>query len=86
MYDYSPGSLYFQKEKYFDYRDKLHTITAKTLILAGSDDWVCLANESVHLSQHIPDNKLHIFQGAGPSFNASVNAEASKLMREHLII
>lgn len=33
--------LYSEKEKYFDYRDQLHRITAKTLAVVGDKDWIC---------------------------------------------
>lgn len=33
--------LYSQDEKYFDYRDRLHLISAPTLVVVGDKDWIC---------------------------------------------
>lgn len=33
--------LYSESEKYFDYRDQLSQITAKTLVIVGDKDWIC---------------------------------------------
>jgi proline iminopeptidase len=33
--------LYSEEEKYFDYTEKLGSITAKTLVIVGEKDWIC---------------------------------------------
>lgn len=33
--------MYSQQEKYFDYRNDLHKVKAKTLIIVGDQDWIC---------------------------------------------
>lgn len=33
--------LYSDTDKYFDYRDDLPKITAKTLVVVGDQDWIC---------------------------------------------
>jgi len=33
--------LYSEKEKYFDYRQDLPRIKAKTLVIVGDKDWIC---------------------------------------------
>ncbi|KAH7114006.1 Alpha/Beta hydrolase protein [Dactylonectria estremocensis] len=38
----SHNDLYSEKEKYFDYTDRLQSITAKTLVLVGDRDWILL--------------------------------------------
>ncbi|KAK8086062.1 hypothetical protein PG994_001036 [Apiospora phragmitis] len=35
------NDLYSDSEKYFDYRDQLSRITAKTLVIVGDKDWIC---------------------------------------------
>lgn len=37
----SLDDLYSEQEKYFDYRDRLHLISAPTLIMVGDKDWIC---------------------------------------------
>jgi pimeloyl-ACP methyl ester carboxylesterase len=54
--------LYSASEKFFDYRDRLKNITAKTLVIVGENDWICPAeqsrvivpgaNHSVHLEKN----------------------------------
>lgn len=38
-------ALYSEEEKYFDYRNDLHRVTAKTLIIVGEQDWICPPSE-----------------------------------------
>lgn len=37
----SHNELYSEKEKYFDFRDKLGSVDIPTLIVVGKNDWIC---------------------------------------------
>ncbi len=51
----------------FDYIPKLKQIKCPTLILAGEKDWICSANQSRIMANHIPKSKLKIFKNCGHS-------------------
>ncbi|KAK1149613.1 hypothetical protein N8T08_005162 [Aspergillus melleus] len=42
----SHNDLYSTSEKYFDYRDDLRLITARTLVVVGEFDWICPPGQS----------------------------------------
>jgi proline iminopeptidase len=48
----------------YDVRDKLDTITAPTLVLAGTDDWTCTIDNSYLLVERIPNAVLLAVGGA----------------------
>ena len=68
--------LYSEQEKYFDYTDRLHQVTAKTLVIVGDKDWICPPENSKIIADKIPDAKLFVVEGA----NHSVHAEKSDLV------
>ncbi|KAH8714748.1 Alpha/Beta hydrolase protein [Ilyonectria robusta] len=72
----SHNSLYSEEEKYFDYTDKLDTITAKTLVLVGDRDWICPIENSRVITEKIPDAKIFVVEGA----NHGVHAERPDLV------
>lgn len=44
--------LYSEQEKYFDYRNDLHRVTAKTLIIVGDQDWICPPSKILRASSN----------------------------------
>lgn len=44
--------LYSEQEKYFDYRESLHKITAKTLVIVGDKDWICPPGKLLSCMHH----------------------------------
>ncbi len=51
--------------KTYNVLDKLHQITAPTLILAGEQDWICPPECSIKIAQAIPQAELTIFENCG---------------------
>ncbi|KAH7139484.1 Alpha/Beta hydrolase protein [Dendryphion nanum] len=72
----SHNDLYSQGEKYFDYREQLDRISAKTLVIVGSQDWICPPENSALIADRIPDAELFSVSGA----NHSVHAEKPDLV------
>ncbi|KAF7557574.1 hypothetical protein G7Z17_g606 [Cylindrodendrum hubeiense] len=72
----SHNDLYSETEKYFDYTDSLHRISAKTLIVVGDRDWICPLENSQLLAEKIPDARLFVVEGA----NHGVHVERPELV------
>ncbi|PSN70255.1 alpha/beta-hydrolase [Corynespora cassiicola Philippines] len=72
----SHNDLYSQNEKYFDYREDLGRITAKTLAVVGDQDWICPLENSKLIAKNIPRAELFIVEGA----NHSVHVEKPDLV------
>jgi proline iminopeptidase len=67
-------NLYSKSEKYFDYRDQLKHISAKTLVLVGEKDWICppgecliIRNYNLHYLWHI--RSIGTYRGKHSSSN-----------------
>ncbi|WP_412757591.1 alpha/beta fold hydrolase [Legionella bozemanae] len=56
----------------FDYEDRLHEITCKTLILVGEEDWVTDKKHSEFMASRIPDNEFVVFPNADHSMESDV--------------
>ncbi|KAL3474793.1 Alpha/Beta hydrolase protein [Aspergillus californicus] len=67
------NDLYSASEKYFDYRDQLDSITAKTLVIVGDKDWICPPEQSEIIASRIKDAELLIVPGAGHSVHLEKN-------------
>ncbi|KAK7533543.1 prolyl aminopeptidase [Phyllosticta citricarpa] len=67
------NDLYSEGEKYFDYRESLASITAKTLVIVGSEDWICPPNQSRSIAERIPNARLVVVPGANHSVQAEKN-------------
>jgi proline iminopeptidase len=76
-----PDELYSKKEKYFDYRESLHLITAKTLIIVGDQDWICPPSQSRLIAARIPDARLEVFVSANHSVHIEKNSEVIATIR-----
>ncbi|KAK8208538.1 prolyl aminopeptidase [Phyllosticta capitalensis] len=74
------NELYSESEKYFDYRNDLASITAKTLIIVGSEDWICPPTQSKSIADLIPNARLVVVPGA----NHSVQSEKNELFIEEV--
>ncbi|KAI1343702.1 Alpha/Beta hydrolase protein [Xylariaceae sp. FL0016] len=80
----SHNDLYSEEEKYFDYRDQLHHITAKTLVLVGDQDWICPPEHSRYIASNIPNATLFVVKNANHSVHLEKNQEVVAKIREHL--
>ncbi|NEP03196.1 MAG: alpha/beta fold hydrolase [Symploca sp. SIO2E9] len=49
----------------YDILDKLHKITAPTLVIGGRHDWICAPEFSEEIAQAIPNADLRIFENSG---------------------
>ncbi|KAF1950180.1 alpha/beta-hydrolase [Byssothecium circinans] len=78
----SHNDLYSEKEKYFDYREDLSNIAAKTLIIVGEQDWICPPRQSEIMAVRIPNARLEIFAGANHSVHLEENDKVVELIRE----
>ncbi|KAK8093502.1 alpha/beta-hydrolase [Apiospora hydei] len=76
--------LYSESEKYFDYRDRLDRITAKTLVIVGDKDWICPPENSELIASKIPDATLMVVENANHSVHLEKNEEVIARIRSHL--
>ncbi len=60
----------------YDVRDQLGSITAPTLILAGTDDWTCTVDNAYFLVEHIP-NAILLAVGGAPH---AVHVDSARLV------
>ncbi|KAK6844126.1 hypothetical protein PG995_014236 [Apiospora arundinis] len=80
----SHNDLYSESEKYFDYRDQLSQITAKTLVIVGDKDWICPPENSELIASKIPDATLMVVKNANHSVHLEKNEEVINRIRSHL--
>ncbi|KAK8006042.1 hypothetical protein PG991_012339 [Apiospora marii] len=80
----SHNDLYSESEKYFDYRDQLGQITAKTLVIVGDKDWICPPENSEFIASKIPDAALMVVENANHSVHLEKNDEVIARIRSHL--
>ncbi|KAH8682021.1 Alpha/Beta hydrolase protein [Xylariales sp. PMI_506] len=78
------NDLYSEKEKYFDYREDLHKITAKTLIIFGDQDWICAPEHSRLIGSKIPHSELAEYKGANHGVHWERHAEVIQRIRDFL--
>jgi len=71
----------------FNFIPNLKKITCPTLILAGSNDWVCSPKQSRIMAENIPNAKLKIFKNCGHAVTSDVNAkyikEVASFLQKH---
>ncbi|KAJ5362362.1 Alpha/beta hydrolase fold-1 [Penicillium brevicompactum] len=84
FYAKSHNDLYSQEEKFFDYRDRLHLITGKTLVIVGEYDWICPPDQSRDIASRIPGTTLEIIANANHSVHLEKNAEVIEIIHQHL--
>ena len=77
----STDELYSEKEKYFDYRESLHRISARTLIIVGEQDWICPPTQSKIMADSIPHAQLEVFAGANHGVHIEKNSEVLATIR-----
>ncbi|KAF3021443.1 hypothetical protein E8E14_006803 [Neopestalotiopsis sp. 37M] len=80
----SHNDLYSEEEKYFDYREDLHKITAKTLVVVGDKDWICPPENSKLIAKKINDAELFVVENANHSVHVEKNELVLKKIRSHL--
>ncbi|KAJ6082990.1 hypothetical protein N7467_007125 [Penicillium canescens] len=85
FYAKSHNDLYSEQEKYFDYRDQLHSITAKTLVIVGERDWICPPEQSKTIASKIPGADLKVIANANHGVHLEKNAEVIELIKEHVL-
>ncbi|KAL1987560.1 hypothetical protein VTN96DRAFT_3160 [Rasamsonia emersonii] len=78
------NDLYAEPEKFFDYRDDLPKITAKTLVIVGEKDWICPPVQSEFIASRIPRARLEVVSNANHSVHLEQNALVIEMIREHL--
>jgi proline iminopeptidase len=61
----------------YDVVDKLHLITAPTLVIGGRHDWICAPEFSEEIAKGIPQAELEIFENSGHSIRVD---EPEKLL------
>ncbi|OJK01317.1 hypothetical protein ASPACDRAFT_51218 [Aspergillus aculeatus ATCC 16872] len=80
----SHNDLYAAPEKFFDYRDRLHRIGARTLVIVGDKDWICPPAQSEIIVEGIPGAKLAVVAGANHSVHLEKNEIVLEIIRGHL--
>ncbi|KAJ6623570.1 prolyl aminopeptidase [Mycena sp. CBHHK59/15] len=78
------NALYSESEKYFDYRDALGRVTAKTLVIVGEQDWICPPSQSKIIAVRIPNARLIVVPGANHSVQHEKNELFVQAVRELL--
>ncbi|KAH7061677.1 Alpha/Beta hydrolase protein [Paraphoma chrysanthemicola] len=81
----SHNELYSEAEKYFDYRESLHLVIAKTLIIVGEQDWICPPSQSRLMAARIPNAQLHVVADANHSVHIEKNSEVIAKIRRWII-
>ncbi|KAK2758403.1 proline iminopeptidase [Colletotrichum kahawae] len=81
-----PDDLYSEKEKYFDYTDRLSQITAKTLVVVGDKDWICPPENSKLIAAKIPGAELFMVENANHGVHAEKPEVVLPKIRSHLNI
>ncbi|KAK9421485.1 putative Alpha/Beta hydrolase protein [Seiridium unicorne] len=81
---HSAYDLYSEQEKHFDYRDKLHLITAKALVIVGENDWICPLKNSEFIASKIHGSTLVIVENANHSVHLEKNELVLRKIRDHL--
>lgn len=76
--------LYAEHEKHFDYRDQLHLITAKTLVIVGERDWICPPEQSKDIALRIRGAHLKVIENANHGVHLEKNTEVIELIKQHL--
>jgi proline iminopeptidase len=76
--------LYAEPEKFFDYREQLPSVTAKTLVIVGEKDWICPPKQSRYIASRIPGSRLEVIPGANHSVHHEKNKLVIQLIRECL--
>jgi hypothetical protein len=81
--------LYSAQEKYFDYREQLHRITANTLVIVGEKDWICPSRASLMSRQANVDADsvhrqlgIHRIQDTGGEFAGGGGRKPQRPSRE----
>ncbi|KAF4845306.1 Proline iminopeptidase [Colletotrichum siamense] len=82
----SHNDLYSEKEKYFDYTDRLAQITAKTLVVVGDKDWICPPENSKLIAEKIPGAELFMVENANHGVHAEKPEVVLPKIRTHLNI
>ncbi|KAI8245083.1 Proline iminopeptidase [Colletotrichum sp. SAR 10_99] len=82
----SHNDLYSEKEKYFDYTDRLSQITAKTLVVVGDKDWICPPENSKLIAEKIPGAELFMVENANHGVHAEKPEVVLPKIRRHLNI
>ncbi|PYH85588.1 alpha/beta-hydrolase, partial [Aspergillus uvarum CBS 121591] len=80
----SHNDLYAAPEKLFDYRDQLHQISARTLVIVGEKDWICPPEQSEIVVEGIPGARLAVVAGANHSVHLEKNELVLEMIRGHL--
>ncbi|KAL5343570.1 alpha/beta-hydrolase [Aspergillus crustosus] len=76
--------LYSAEEKYFDYRDRLKQIQAKTLVVVGEKDWICPKEQSELIAEGITGARLVVVEGANHSVHLEKRDVVLGAISEHL--
>ena len=66
----------------FDVRERVSSISAETLIVAGSDDHVVPLDNSRWLNDKIPNSRLEILEGAGHMIPVEMPGELASIITE----
>ncbi|KAL1864489.1 hypothetical protein VTK73DRAFT_5860 [Phialemonium thermophilum] len=80
----SHNDLYSDQEKYFDYRQDLPKVTAKTLVVVGKNDWICPPEHSEFIASRIPKAELFVVENANHAVHLEKNKEVLAKIREFL--
>lgn len=70
--------------KKFNFIPRLKKIKSPTLVLGGQNDWICSANQSKIIAEHIPHAKLKIFKNCGHAIAVDAHEEYIKMIKKFL--
>ncbi|KAL4924208.1 alpha/beta fold hydrolase [Aspergillus undulatus] len=67
------NGLYSDNDKFFDYRDELKSVTARTLVIVGEKDWICPPEQSRTIAEGIFGARLAVVPEASHSVHLEKN-------------
>lgn len=69
----------------FDFRDQLHQINRKTLILAGKDDWINDIKHLTLMAEKIPNSVFKVFENAGHAIESDIGKDYFDTIRQFIL-
>lgn len=77
------NALYRNKDQY-DVRARLGEIEAPTLVIVGSEDWICPPSQSIEIANGIPGAELFVVEGCNHAVHLEANADVVARVRDFL--
>lgn len=77
------NALYRNKEQY-DVRARLGEIVAPTLVVVGSEDWICPPSQSIQIAEGVANGELLVIEGCNHAVHIEANEQVVSRIRTFL--